>query len=589
MCLKYWTLHLLTVGEVLSFASSVYGQAETSPEFSRYRPSYHFQPPKNWMNDPCAPMKTPDGKYHLFYQYNPYDAIWGNMTWGHASSSDLIHWEDEVNALVPDQVYDHLGIFSGSGITKGYQGKPTIGYTAVSKLPISWKIEYPLDAEQQALAYTNDNGATWEKIGIVISTPPEVARTGFRDPYLFRSPTFDALLSGNNSTSEYVYMTLSGGTNATKKGGRLWLYKSQDWIDWEPLPTPFYSASGDQRIGKFSEHTLGYNWEMANYFVLSETPAGSQEEWHTIIIGVEGTSVYDTIRWPVWTMGRIKLADDSIQFVPEISGILDNGIDYADNSFFDPTTQQRVLWGWVTEDDSDNKEIREAQGWAGMLTVPREIYLFQKHGVLFTNQLLNFTGGLHFAWDEVQHTNVVSTLGIRPAKELELLRDAVEVEMHDIEVEQTRSFYHVSSGKRNYEISAVFDFSRDPTAEAGITVMRSEDGREETVILYDPVTSRFTIDRSRSSMNPLYSNATQWGEFPLFHTENGLEKLELRVFVDNSVVEVFANDRFALTTRIYPTLHDSTQVALTLARGKGVRVDAFSLWPITDRAFPNRK
>eukprot|EP00249_Psilotum_nudum_P024139 c29104_g2_i2 orf=37-477(+) len=95
-----------------------------------YRTAFHFQPLKNWMNDPNAPLFY-KGYYHLFYQYNPGAAYWGNITWGHAVSTDLIHWLYLEEALVPDHWYDINGCWSGSA-TFLEDGKPAILYTGNS-------------------------------------------------------------------------------------------------------------------------------------------------------------------------------------------------------------------------------------------------------------------------------------------------------------------------------------------------------------------------------------------------------------------------------------------------------------------------
>ena len=78
----------------------------------QYRPQIHFTPAKNWINDPNG-MVYVDGVYHLFYQYNPQSNDWGNMSWGHATSTDLIHWTEQSVALTRDELGD---IFSGSAV-----------------------------------------------------------------------------------------------------------------------------------------------------------------------------------------------------------------------------------------------------------------------------------------------------------------------------------------------------------------------------------------------------------------------------------------------------------------------------------------
>ncbi len=89
---------------VLKASRSVF-QAESKTKNSRYRQRYHFMPPAYWMNDPNGLIQF-KGLYHLFYQHYPYDAKWGAMHWGHAVSSDLVHWKHMPIALAPSEKYD---------------------------------------------------------------------------------------------------------------------------------------------------------------------------------------------------------------------------------------------------------------------------------------------------------------------------------------------------------------------------------------------------------------------------------------------------------------------------------------------------
>ena len=135
-----------------------------------HRPVYHFAPLYGWMNDPNG-MVYKDGIYHLFYQYNPYGSMWGNMHWGHATSTDLINWEHQPVAISPDD----LGtIFSGSSVvdknnTSGF-GKDAIVafYTSAG------------ERQTQSVAYSTDNGKSFTKYEgnpILTSEAPD-----FRDP-----------------------------------------------------------------------------------------------------------------------------------------------------------------------------------------------------------------------------------------------------------------------------------------------------------------------------------------------------------------------------------------------------------------------
>ncbi|MDE7248406.1 MAG: glycoside hydrolase family 32 protein, partial [Lachnospiraceae bacterium] len=93
------------------------------------RPDFHLSPRTGWMNDPNG-FSFYNGKYHMFYQYYPYASHWGLMHWGHAVSSDLLHWEYLPAAMAPDEAYDRDGCFSGSAITLP-DGKQLLMYTGV--------------------------------------------------------------------------------------------------------------------------------------------------------------------------------------------------------------------------------------------------------------------------------------------------------------------------------------------------------------------------------------------------------------------------------------------------------------------------
>jgi sucrose-6-phosphate hydrolase SacC (GH32 family) len=141
-----------------------------------FRPQFHFTPERNWMNDPNG-MVFYQGEYHLFYQYNPFGDKWGHMSWGHAVSPDLVHWQHLPLALAEE---GGVMIFSGSAVVDwknssgfGQDGKPPLvaiytGYHTTNHL------------QSQYIAYSNDRGRTWTKY----AGNPVINRnsTDFRDP-----------------------------------------------------------------------------------------------------------------------------------------------------------------------------------------------------------------------------------------------------------------------------------------------------------------------------------------------------------------------------------------------------------------------
>lgn len=168
---------LLLVVSVIFFQSS---RGQTGEYTDKHRPQIHFSPKKGWMNDPNG-MVYLNGKYHLFYQHNPDKPVWGPMHWGHAVSTDLVHWEELPIALYPDA----LGtIFSGSAVI---DKNNTAGFGANAMVAIYTSHSHAMEKdgfdkiETQSIAYSLDEGKTWTKY----KGNPVLPNLGIRD---FRDP-----------------------------------------------------------------------------------------------------------------------------------------------------------------------------------------------------------------------------------------------------------------------------------------------------------------------------------------------------------------------------------------------------------------
>ncbi|BCW51342.1 hypothetical protein StoSoilB13_36840 (plasmid) [Arthrobacter sp. StoSoilB13] len=129
----------------------------------RYRPQWHYSAQRNWLNDPNGLLYS-KGVYHLFYQHNPDGDTWGNMSWGHATSVDLLRWDEQPVAIPCD---DDEAIYSGSAVVDIHN---TSGLGTADNPPLvaiytsAYTSGSPMAGLQaQSLAYSTDDGATWTK------------------------------------------------------------------------------------------------------------------------------------------------------------------------------------------------------------------------------------------------------------------------------------------------------------------------------------------------------------------------------------------------------------------------------------------
>ena len=308
-----------------------------TPANDPLRPEFHLMPQHNWMNDPNGPIFW-KGNYHLFYQLNPHAAVWGDMHWGHAISTDMIHWRHEPIALAPTPGGpDSEGCFSGSAVVD--QGTPTFIYTGVQNAaPHDVTLHDAANKlrETQLLATAeDDNLLRWKKLPqpVIAAPPAGMNVTGFRDPCPWRE-------------ADGWYLAVGSGERG--KGGCALLYRSQDLRHWEYL----HPLAQGQPTGSTAADPVdsGDMWECPDFFEVDGR--------HCLL--------YSTERKVYWTTGDYDRRTH--RFTPTRRGILDYGAYYAPKSFLAPDGR-RILWGWIPETRPQAEYA--AAGWAGCMSLPR--------------------------------------------------------------------------------------------------------------------------------------------------------------------------------------------------------------------------
>lgn len=296
---------------------------------NRHRPRYHFLPPTNWMNDPNGLIQW-RGRYHMFYQHNPFAAVWGNMSWGHAVSDDLVHWHDLPIALRPDsEGVDTDGCFSGIAVNNN--GVATIVYTGVVE-----------PAQLACIATsTDDDLIHWQKHPnnpVIKSTPPDLDLVAYRDHSVWRE---DGMW----------YQVVGAGIKGV--GGAALLYRSHDLVDWEYLH-PLCVGDVNQRDPVWT----GTMWECPLFLDLGEK--------HALLISAWDHATFYTVCM-VGTYANKR-------FTPELT----YKIDLGDNFFYAPQAMRDdqgrwLMWGWLQEGRSQEAQV--ADGWSGVMSLPRVVTL----------------------------------------------------------------------------------------------------------------------------------------------------------------------------------------------------------------------
>ncbi|MFT8735978.1 MAG: sucrose-6-phosphate hydrolase [Zymomonas mobilis] len=328
---------------------------------SEWYPGFHVAPLTGWMNDPNGVIFF-KGEYHLFYQYYPFAPVWGPMHWGHAKSTDLVHWETLPVALAPGDSFDRDGCFSGCAVdNKGILTLIYTGHTVLSP-------DSPDAIREVQCMATSKDGIHLQKQGVVLDTPPAKEVCHFRDPRIWKENGHWFMVVGYRTDDE------------NDQGiGQVALYQSENLKDWVFLK----SLLGENPQSPLGERA--FMWECPDFF-----PLGNQT---ILMFSPQGLKAKGYQNRNLFQNGSIIGDWQNTTFTPTAAfAELDHGHDFYAAQRLEAKDGRQILIAWF--DMWENSKPSQRDRWAGCMTLPRE---------------LNLVG------DRVLMT---------PVKELELLRQA---------------------------------------------------------------------------------------------------------------------------------------------------------------------
>ncbi|KAL6637798.1 hypothetical protein ACP70R_025370 [Stipagrostis hirtigluma subsp. patula] len=542
MAIRTWTWVVFLLLALLPSSSSCRAaEAEASHQVSAdaehvagdpLRTGYHFQPPEHWINDPNGVMYY-KGVYHLFYQYNPEGAVWGNIVWAHAVSKDLVNWLMLPPAIYPTAPFDANGCWSGSA-TVLPDGTPAIMYTGIDEQGRQVQnVAYPKDLSDPYLT-------EWVKpdYNPVIAPGPGVNATAFRDP--------TTAWQGPDGLWRLVV-----GTKDNHRGIAA-LYRSRDFKRWAPARRALHS--GDTGM-----------WECPDFFPVTSAGPGAGAGGGVGTRHVLKVSL-DLTRFEYYTFGEYDHATET--YSPDAAladgndGLrYDYGNFYASKTFLDPAKQRRVLCGWANESDSTADDVRK--GWAGVHAVPRKVWLapdgkqlvqwpvaeiesLRGNHVNVTDQVVK--GGEHF------EVNGLSS----PAQA------DVEASFEVMDLDKAEPFDPAWRAADAQTVCAARGAdARGGVGPFGLWVLASDELKEKTAVFFrvfkaaDGGGGKHVVlmcnDPSMSSLAGNLYKPTFAGFVDVDIAKTG-GKIPLRTLIDHSVVESFGgHGKTCILSRVYPT------------------------------------
>jgi fructan beta-fructosidase len=450
-----------------------------------YRPQYHFSPPMHFMNDPNGLVYF-NGTYHLYYQYNPLQLVAGHQAWGHATSSDLIHWKNaNPQIAIPESVTPPLQgqIFTGSAVvdsnnTSGFfTGHPGQALVAI------YTLNQPT-REVQNVAYSLDNGLTYTNFsGNPVLNSPTGDNPNFRDPYVFfYAPTNSWIM-----------------TVALPRAHQVLIYRSTDLIHWGPLPVSTFGPAGVD----------GFQWETPNLFQVP-VQGTNQKKW-VLMVGInpgapQGGSIDEYF---VGNFdGTTFTADDTV------SRLMDFGKDfYAAQVYNNDPNGRAIAVGWMS--NWQYTQVVPTSPWRGNFTLPRVLSVLQNKNQTQTGALL-----------------IETPLSLDSLHDETLFNGSAQVSDGS---PLTISLNHNAS----FEFTTTLVAQPTPgEQQQRLNINIRNSAKEEVTVGYDWSQGQVYVNRGETDgfSNPFFTD-----KFAAWEA-NPDNSIKLHVFVDRSTLEVFVDD-----------------------------------------------
>lgn len=548
----------------------------------RYRPQFHFTPAKNWMNDPNG-LIYHKGQYHMYYQYNPTGDVWGNMSWGHAISDDLMHWKEQpvaLNALNPPAdpgpgprnefffsgsvVYDgscssglggsgsELDLETGSS-TQDEEGSVPPPFVAVYTsfypnditLPTGRAIHAGMQA--QSIAYSIDDGLTWKEHAgnPVLLFPPTCYKDQWkdiRDPFVFWY-----------APSRLWVMAL-----ALSQVHKVLFYTSRNLIQWT-------------HVGEFGPaNSVGGVWECPSLFPLPLDGDESNLKWVLLVSINSGGPAFANSSATQYFVGDFNgssfMADTDNFYVPSIAGKanwLDYGPDYyAAATYNGLDNHERVAIAWMN--DWAYASLIPTSPWRSAMTIPRRLTLDTIDG--------DCTRLISTPFPSLQNLERGAVLFSKTWHSLPNGEVIIPASGKSLDI--TVTFCPVASSKQ-LSLNVRTSTHEPPNATSAAAAAAT--------IGYDFINQRMFVQRHAAGADSSLSPDYEGTYYAPLKPKSGL--IKLRLLLDWSSVEVFGGQgESTITAQIFP--RDDEQAGIVLSSDGGARdvevevVEVASVWGV---------